>query len=165
MIVEQIKQQAKNKKVNLFFDMDGTCAEYDTRDGAKIKSNQPNFYFSKRPLKSIIKVMKYLSKIKNVTISILSNCHFEEQEQDKLRWLKLYCPFIKQQNIKIIVFEKIKHTKEERPFLKANYLKTVMEGGEPNTDYYLVEDDIKIMEASMKALPELNVVHISMLVK
>ncbi len=95
----------------------------------------------------------------------MSNCHFEEQEQDKLRWLKLYCPFIKQQNIKIIVFEKIKHTKEERPFLKANYLKTVMEGGEPNTDYYLVEDDIKIMEASMKALPELNVVHISMLVK
>ncbi len=164
MIIDKIKEQARTNKVNLFFDMDGTCAEYDTKDGPYIKSNEPGFYFSKRPLKSIIKIMKKLSKIKNVTISILFNCHFVEQEQDKLKWLRVYCPFIKEENVKIIVFEKVKHEKEVRKFLKANYLKSVMEKN-PNAIYYLIEDDIKIMEASMKVLPELRVLHISMLIK
>ena len=38
-----------------------------------IVENKPNFYYEKRPLQTMLKMAKKLSKIKNVTIGILSN--------------------------------------------------------------------------------------------
>lgn len=164
MLVDEIKQTAKNKHVNLFFDMDGTVVEYETGKTGAILKNVAGVYLNARPLKSVLKQVKSLSKNKNITIYIVSHCHYTEQMQEKLVWLKRYMPYIVEENIKITVLTQTKFTKETKPYLKANYIKTIMDK-QPDSVNYLIEDDVPIIRASMKALPELKVVHVSTFVK
>ncbi len=164
MLVDEIKQTAKENKVNLFFDMDGTLVEYETGKKDAIINNLPNVYINARPLKSVLKQVKSLSKNKNITIYIVSNCHYHEQEQEKLAWLNKHMPYVKKENIKILVLSEMEFTTKEKPFLKSKYIKTIMEK-EPASVNYFIEDDVPIIRASMTALPELKVVHVSTFVK
>ena len=123
-LIKEIKTRAKSQKVKVYFDMDGTLAEYDAEDKEKILSNQAGVYLTKRPLKSIINVADKLAKIDNIEICIASNCHFKEQKEEKILWLEKYTPFIKKENINIIVFNDMIFSKEEKDFLKANLTTT-----------------------------------------
>ena len=63
-IVEEIKEYAFNKKVNLYVDMDGVIAEYDF--------GKPLDFLNKRPLLNNIKLLEEISRIKNVDIHIVN---------------------------------------------------------------------------------------------
>ena len=159
-LIKEIKTRAKSQKVKVYFDMDGTLAEYDAEDKEKILSNQAGVYLTKRPLKSIIYVANKLAKIDNIEICIASNCHFKEQKEEKLLWLEKYTPFIKKENINIIVFNNIIFSKEEKDFLKANL---IISNLKQNEFAYLIEDDHKIIRATNK-FSNIKACHMSMFV-
>lgn len=157
-LIKEIKTRAKSQKVKEYFDMDGTLAEYDAEDKEKILSNQAGVYLTKRPLKSIINVADKLAKIDNIEICIASNCHFKEQKEEKLLWLEKYTPFIKKENINIIVFNDMIFSKEEKDFLKANL---IISNLKQNEFAYLIEDDHKIIRATNK-FSNIKACHMSM---
>lgn len=157
-LIKEIKTRAKSQKVKVYFDMDGTLAEYDAEDKEKILSNQAGVYLTKRPLKSIINVADKLAKIDNIEICIASNCHFKEQKEEKLLWLEKYTPFIKKENINIIVFNDMIFSKEEKDFLKANL---IISNLKQNEFAYLIEDDHKIIRATNK-FSNIKACHMSM---
>lgn len=159
-LIKEIKTRAKSQKVKVYFDMDGTLAEYDAEDKEKILSNQAGLYLTKRPLKSIINVADKLAKIDNIEICIVSNCHFKEQKEEKLLWLEKYTPFIKKENINIIVFNDMIFSKEEKDFLKANL---IISNLKQNEFAYLIEDDHKIIRATNK-FSNIKACHMSMFV-
>ena len=159
-LIKEIKTRAKSQKVKVYFDMDGTLAEYDAEDKEKILSNQAGVYLTKRPLKSIINVADKLAKIDNIEICIASNCHFKEQKEEKLLWLEKYAPFIKKENINIIVFNDMIFSKEEKDFLKANLIMSKLK---QNEFAYLIEDDHKIIRATNK-FSNIKACHMSMFV-
>lgn len=159
-LIKEIKTRAKSQKVKVYFDMDGTLAEYDAEDKEKILSNQAGLYLTKRPLKSIINVADKLAKIDNIVICIVSNCHFKEQKEEKLLWLEKYTPFIKKENINIIVFNDMIFSKEEKDFLKANL---IISNLKQNEFAYLIEDDHKIIRATNK-FSNIKACHMSMFV-
>lgn len=159
-LIKEIKTKAKSQKVKVYFDMDGTLAEYDAEDKEKILSNQAGVYLTKRPLKSIIYVADKLAKIDNIEICIASNCHFKEQKEEKLLWLEKYTPFIKKENINIIVFNDMIFSKEEKDFLKANL---IISNLKQNEFAYLIEDDHKIIRATNK-FSNIKACHMSMFV-
>lgn len=159
-LIKEIKTKAKSQKVKVYFDMDGTLAEYDAEDKEKILSNQAGVYLTKRPLKSIIYVANKLAKIDNIEICIASNCHFKEQKEEKLLWLEKYTPFIKKENINIIVFNDMIFSKEEKDFLKANL---IISNLKQNEFAYLIEDDHKIIRATNK-FSNIKACHMSMFV-
>ena len=159
-LIKEIKTKAKSQKVKVYFDMDGTLAEYDAEDKEKILSNQAGVYLTKRPLKSIINVANKLAKIDNIEICIASNCHFKEQKEEKLLWLEKYTPFIKKENINIIVFNDMIFSKEEKDFLKANL---IISNLKQNEFAYLIEDDHKIIRATNK-FSNIKACHMSMFV-
>ena len=159
-LIKEIKTRAKSQKVKVYFDMDGTLAEYDAEDKEKILSNQAGVYLTKRPLKSIINVADKLAKIDNIEICIASNCHFKEQKEEKLLWLEKYTPFIKKENINVIVFNDMIFSKEEKDFLKANL---IISNLKQNEFAYLIEDDHKIIRATNK-FSNIKACHMSMFV-
>ena len=159
-LIKEIKTRAKSQKVKVYFDMDGTLAEYDAEDKEKILSNQARVYLTKRPLKSIINVADKLAKIDNIEICIASNCHFKEQKEEKLLWLEKYTPYIKKENINIIVFDDMIFSKEEKDFLKANLIISKLK---QNEFAYLIEDDHKIIRATNK-FSNIKACHMSMFV-
>ena len=159
-LIKEIKTRAKSQKVKVYFDMDGTLAEYDAEDKEKILSNQAGVYLTKRPLKSIINVADKLAKIDNIEICIASNCHFKEQKEEKLLWLEKYTPYIKKENINLIVFDDMIFSKEEKDFLKANL---IISNLKQNEFSYLIEDDHKIIRATNK-FSNIKACHMSMFV-
>lgn len=157
-LVDKIIEQAKGHKVYVYFDMDGTCVEYKSGEIQLIKGNQPNFFLQKRPLFTVLSIMEKLSKVDNVVVGILSNCYFDEQKADKITWLGKYAPFIKAENINIIVLNNETYTPDTKDYLKANLLKKLHN----DTQYvYLIEDNHQILKATIKS--GLNGEHVSTL--
>jgi len=168
MLEQEIIELAKTKKVIVFFDMDGVCAEYGRPGEDKlIRSNAPGYYFNKRPIQSMLETMERISKIENVEIRILSNCYFPEQKQDKIKWLKIHAPFIKLENITVITLNDETYTKETKDEIKGNYIKVLTEGVDAHVR--LVEDDHGIIKKSnellSKLLPCFRAEHISSLMR
>lgn len=163
MLENKIIELAKANTVKIFFDMDGVCAEYGASDKHLIESNAFGFYLGKRPIYSVLEVMKRLSETSNVEVLILSNCHFPEQKQDKISWLKKFAPFIKKENINIIVLNDEVYTKETKYFIKGNYIKKLTAGSDAAV--FLIEDDHRIIGATRELLPHVNACHISTLIK
>lgn len=158
-LVENIIECTKNNRVSVYFDMDGCCAEYSIAKEA-IKSNQKDYYLNARPINSVIKVMKHLHH-NGVEVKILSNCHYNEQKLDKIKWLSIHAPFIKKENINIIVYANEKFLREEKSNLKPNKLKTLVDKDEI---VYFIEDDHNNIFATTKIFPEIRVFHVSCLI-
>lgn len=160
--IDELKEKTKTQKVKLYFDMDGTCAEYNVGEKNDILTNKKGFYLTKRPLKYILQKMKDFSKMKNVEICVASNCHFKEQKNDKIEWLNKYLPFIKMENINIIVLNEITFKKEEKDFLKGRLIKKTLKDDE---HAYLIEDDHDIIKATNSLnFKNLTACHISTII-
>jgi len=160
MLKDEIKNLSKTQKTLVLFDMNGTLAEYDINEKQDILDNKPNFYLEKRPMKSMIKVAKSLSKTKNVTVGILSNCYFSEQREDKIKWLKKFMPFINFDYAYFNVYNALKFEKEEKNYLKANIIKTI----NGFDKILLIEDNHEIIKATNKVIPN-TAHHLSRLIK
>ena len=163
MLFDEIKKEAKTEKVKVYFDMDGCLVQYGFGEKELIANNHPDFYYDKRPIKTVIKVAKKLSKIKNVEVLIMSCCRFVEQRQDKKRWLKKFAPFFKDENIHIIVYSEETFEKNEKSFLKARKIEKLSQV--ENAKIYLIEDDHRNIQATNQTLSFVEARHISELIK
>ena len=159
-ILDEIIEYAKNNKVCCFFDMDGTCAELRTGEKKRILDNEKGFFLNKRPLKSILSVMEKISKIDNIKVCILSNCYYNEQKQDKITWLKKYAPFVKEENINIIVLTEENYDDKTKHNLKPNKIKSVLK---ENEKAVLFEDNYNIINATNKMFDYICAQHVSTL--
>lgn len=163
MLIDEIKKQSETNKVYMFFDMDGVMAEYGAGEKPFILNNTEGFYYSKRPIKTILRVIEDLSKYENIKISILSNCYYREQKEDKIKWLRQYAPFIREENINIIVLKEETYTKETKDYIKATYIKKLVP--DESATIYLIEDNHGIINATRKMLKNVNANHVSMLIE
>ena len=148
MLIEEIKKEAKDKQVVVFSDMDGVLCEYGAGEKPLIMGNKVGFYLSKRPLYAVISKLEKLSRLQNVEVGIMSNCYYPEQKEDKIKWLEKYCPFIKKENINIIVLTNEVYTKETKDFLKGERLLSITSGS--NKKWYLIEDNHDIINCTNK---------------
>ncbi|MGN1162810.1 MAG: hypothetical protein ACI4T2_02720 [Christensenellales bacterium] len=147
MIIDEIIERAKEKPFRVYFDMDGVCSEERTGEHDLIVANVKDFYFNKRPIKTILKVMQKLNDA-GVEVGILSSCHYLEQADQKKRWLKINAPFVEEKNQHFVVFEELEFTAKEKPYLKAWELERITKGFDG--EFLLVED----RHANIKAANE-----------
>lgn len=159
MIINDIKQLARDNKVVVLFDMDGVFAEYGVGLKEKILSNEQGLFLKSRPLLDNIKKAKKISKIKNVKVGIQSNCHYKEQKEDKKAWLEKYVPFVSKDDINIIALKEIEFEKEAKYSLKAKYIKDKYINGEV---VVLIDDDHRIIKEALKL--GIKVYHVSSLI-
>lgn len=151
MLVDQIKEKAKSKKVIVYSDMDGVLAEYGVGEKPLILANEKDFYLNKRAVHCTIEALKRISEIENVEVGIMSNCYFQQQKQDKILWLERHCPFIKKENINIVVLNDEPHTAQTKDYLKISKLLSI--NHDKDIDFYLIEDNHKIISATNKTRP------------
>ena len=84
MYFKDYLEKYKDKKINIFIDMDGVVADYDV-----ISYNNH-------------KILEEISKMNNVTLIILSVSRNDNQIEGKKKWLKMNMSFINEERINII---------------------------------------------------------------
>lgn len=154
MILDEIRQDAMGGEVFVFFDMDGTIAEYDLVESAPMGDD---FYAQKRPLFSMISKVESLSKDKNVHVGICSICRTKVQKESKILWLKKFLPFLDEQFVHIIVLQDEIFDQDTKRQLKGALL-TRIYGDET---VYLVEDDLRIIKSTKHHFPKIKITHFS----
>jgi hypothetical protein len=140
----------KDKIIDIYFDMDGVLAEYDIG----------NFdYESIRPINTSIMFVKSLLDYKNINIYILSICKTDNVIKQKIDWFKKYMDFFNEDNILLLSKENKDISSEE---YKSNYLKE-----NTNKDHLniVIDDDIRIIKAIKKNNEDINVFHVSSIIK
>jgi hypothetical protein len=122
--LEELKRiKEKNlSKIALFIDMDGVVADYRFGEGKNIENNVPGTYLNKRPIMTVINILKDVSNNFDFDMYILSSCRYKEQAIEKSKWLKKYMPFINKQNQLFV----ISNTFEDRKMLKINEVKQLI---------------------------------------
>ena len=140
-------------KVKIFWDMDGTCASMEMQN--KEHKLEEGFFYSKRPIKTIIDIMRELQD-KGVMTYILSFCSYNYQKEDKLRWIKDYCNFIDEDKI-IIIPRREENVKviEQKQYLKAEYIKDYIK---EDDIVYMVDDNETTLLGTKERIPYINIV-------
>ena len=161
MLIDEIKKDAKSNLVKVFFDMDGVLVEY--RVIQETEFDNVGFYEGLRPIKSSINFAKKLSKIKNVEVCILSNCRRITHKQDKIKWLKKYATFFKEENINIICYEEIENFDKNS---KANVKADLILNLKKKQDFiaYHIDDDTTIIKVE-KTIKDIKINHVSRIFK
>ncbi len=147
MLKDEIIEMSKQKPFRVYFDMDGVCSEERTGEHDKIIANEKDFYLHKRPINTILKVMKELNEA-GVEICVLSSCWFFEQAEQKQKWLKIHAPYMKPENEHFVVYEAICFSEQEKPYLKAKELERLTK--DFDGEFLLIED----RHANIKATNE-----------
>lgn len=140
----------KNKKIDIYFDMDGVFAEYDIG----------NFdYNTIRPINSVINVMKKLIE-DNINVMVLSICKNNNIVDEKYEWISKYLPFLDKE--KCVFLSKEEYPSFESNELKSNYLKDNINKDNINI---LVDDDILVIKKIVKENTDVKVFHISSIIE
>ena len=140
----------RDKKINIYFDIDGVIAEYDVG----------NFdYNTIRPMKSNIKRIEELIKLNNINVELLSICKNNKVVEEKYVWLKKYMPFFNLDKANLI-------SKEEYPDISSQELKSKYLKEHTNSDdiNILVDDDPSIIKHVTKNNDNIKVFHVSSIV-
>lgn len=137
---ELIESEFKDIQLLILVDMDGVIADYEFGRELNFKD--------KRPIKTNIKTLEELSKLKNIELAILSICKHDKEIEEKNIWLDKYALFITKRNI-ISKEGKDESSKE----LKADFLKKIQK--ESNKVIVLIDDDNGILKYLKKEVPEI----------
>lgn len=162
-LINEIKQKAKTMPIKIYFDMDGVCAEQFSSEYEHINSlkKDEEFYPQKRPITTVINIMKDLYKTNNVEVFILSSCVYENQIDQKTKWLEKYVPFIQRENIHIIAWTKLE-SDCDRSVQKAKVLEKLNK--DFDGEYFLIEDNYKNIDATNKYFGKMVAQHVSRII-
>lgn len=136
-----IMELSKNKKLNIYVDMDGVIASYDF--------GKPLEFDKKRPLTTNIKTLENIDKLDNVNLNILSICRTNDQIKEKNDWLNKYAPFFKEENRNIISREN-NNNKESR-ILKTEFIKNLKK-----ENIILIDDDNEVLKTIKKEIDNIT---------
>lgn len=141
----------KDKKIDIYFDMDGVFAEYDIG----------NFdYDTIRPISNVIDTMRKLID-DGINVKILSICKNNKIVSEKHIWLDKYLPFFDKENVYLISKELDENKNYESNELKSNFLKN---NTNKNNINVLVDDDILIIKKVIKENKNVKVFHVSSII-
>lgn len=157
---EKIKEICnKYNKVALFVDMDGTIVEYKVYPEGFVTYESKELFIEAEPVKIIIDKLEELNKINNLEVYILSLSKSNIIKEEKLKWLKKYIPFIKEENYIIPIRENGDYDSDNRKYIKSEKMKEKLNV----YDYViLLDDEDKILKTTQKELKDKGeVFHIS----
>lgn len=158
--VNEIKEICKkNKKVDMYIDMDGTIAEYHLYNPEEISRKMEEEYLKNEPLKNVIDVLEEISKIDNIEMHILSLSKTNEITEKKKIWLKKYTPFIKEKNWIILTKETGDYTNENRNEIKGKNIELRQKDYDKSI---MLDDEQAVLRAAKKMLDnKVEVFHVS----
>lgn len=158
--VNEIKEICKkNKKVDMYIDMDGTIAEYHLYNPEEISRKMEEEYLKNEPLKNVIDVLEEISKINNIEMYILSLSKTKKITEKKKIWLKKYVPFIKEENWIILTKEIGEYSNENRNEIKGKNIELRQEDYDKSI---MLDDEQVVLRESKKILNDkIEVFHIS----
>ena len=158
--VNEIKEICKkNKKVDMYIDMDGTIAEYHLYNPEEISRKMEEEYLKNEPLKNVIDVLEEISKINNIEMYILSLSKTKKITEKKKIWLKKYVPFIKEENWIILTKEIGEYSNENRNEIKGKNIELRQKDYDKSI---MLDDEQVVLRESKKILNDkVEVFHIS----
>lgn len=158
--VNEIKEICKkNKKVDMYIDMDGTIAEYHLYNPEEISRKMEEEYLKNEPLKNVIDVLEEISKINNIEMYILSLSKTKKITEKKKIWLKKYVPFIKEQNWIILTKEIGEYSNENRNEIKGKNIE--LRQKDYDKSIMLDDEQVVLREAKKILNDKIEVFHIS----
>ncbi len=157
--VNEIKEICKkNKKVDMYIDMDGTIAEYHLYNPEEISRKMEEEYLKNEPLKNVIDVEE-ISKINNIEMYILSLSKTKKITEKKKIWLKKYVPFIKEENWIILTKEIGEYSNENRNEIKGKNIE--LRQKDYDKSIMLDDEQVVLREAKKILNDKIEVFHIS----
>ena len=158
--VNEIKEICKkNKKVDMYIDMDGTIAEYHLYNTEEISRKMEEEYLKNEPLKNVIDVLEEISKINNIEMYILSLSKTKKITEKKKIWLKKYVPFIKEENWIILTKEIGEYSNENRNEIKGKNIE--LRQKDYDKSIMLDDEQVVLREAKKILNDKIEVFHIS----
>lgn len=158
--VNEIKEICKkNKKVDMYIDMDGTIAEYHLYNPEEISRKMEEEYLKNEPLKNVIDVLEEISKINNIEMYILSLSKTKKITEKKKIWLKKYVPFIKEENWIILTKEIGEYSNENRNKIKGKNIE--LRQKDYDKSIMLDDEQVVLREAKKILNDKIEVFHIS----
>lgn len=158
--VNEIKEICKkNKKVDMYIDMDGTIAEYHLYNPEEISRKMEEEYLKNEPLKNVIDVLEEISKINNIEMYILSLSKTKKITEKKKIWLKKYVPFIKEENWIILTKEIGEYSNENRNEIKGKNIE--LRQKDYDKSIMLDDEQVVLREAEKILNDKIEVFHIS----
>ena len=158
--VNEIKEICKkNKKVDMYIDMDGTIAEYHLYNPEEISRKMEEEYLKNEPLKNVIDVLEEISKINNIEMYILSLSKTKKITEKKKIWLKKYVPFIKEENWIILTKEIGEYSNENRNEIKGKNIE--LRQKDYDKSIMLDDEQVLLREAKKILNDKIEVFHIS----
>lgn len=133
--IKKIMEERKIKSLGVFVDMDGVIADYRFGEGKDILANKNSVYLKKRPINTIINVLKQINKEIDCKMHILSSCYHAEQAIEKNDWLDKYAPFSENEKRIIVVSDNF----ESRKQMKIDKIIETMKKNQ--YDYVVLIDD------------------------
>lgn len=158
--VNEIKEICKkNKKVDMYIDMDGTIAEYHLYNPEEISRKMEEEYLKNEPLKNVIDVLEEISKINNIEMYILSLSKTKKITEKKKIWLKKYVPFIKEENWIILTKEIGEYSNENRNEIKGKNIELRQKDYDKSI---MLDDEQAVLRVAKKMLDnKVEVFHVS----
>lgn len=158
--VNEIKEICKkNKKVDMYIDMDCTIAEYHLYNPEEISRKMEEEYLKNEPLKNVIDVLEEISKINNIEMYILSLSKTKKITEKKKIWLKKYVPFIKEENWIILTKEIGEYSNENRNEIKGKNIE--LRQKDYDKSIMLDDEQVVLREAKKILNDKIEVFHIS----
>ena len=158
--VNEIKEICKkNKKADMYIDMDGTIAEYHLYNPEEISRKMEEEYLKNEPLKNVIDVLEEISKINNIEMYILSLSKTKKITEKKKIWLKKYVPFIKEENWIILTKEIGEYSNENRNEIKGKNIE--LRQKDYDKSIMLDDEQVVLREAKKILNDKIEVFHIS----
>ena len=158
--VNEIKEICKkNKKVDMYIDMDGTIAEYHLYNPEEISRKMEEEYLKNEPLKNVIDVLEEISKINNIEMYILSLSKTKKITEKKKIWLKKYVPFIKEENWIILTKEIGEYSNENRNEITGKNIELIQK--DYDKSIMLDDEQVVLREAKKILNDKIEVFHIS----
>ncbi|MBQ3475667.1 MAG: hypothetical protein IJH20_05830 [Bacilli bacterium] len=139
----------KDKKIDIYFDMDGVICEYDIG----------NFdYNTIRPINNTINLMKKLID-DGINVYILSICKTNKIVDEKYEYLDKHIPFFDKDKAIFLSKEEINSESKD---MKSDYLTNNINKKNVNI---LVDDDITIIKKITSDNKDVKVFHISSIIE
>ncbi len=151
-------KQFGDKAINVFIDMDGVVADYDML-GFEENKDEEDVYLNKRPVTTIINVLKEVNNLKNVNLYILSVSRNENQIPGKVKWLEKNMSFITKEQINIL-------PREGNDFKPAHELKQIFLKGNTNPDEIniMIDDSHSVLYTLHKSNINVIPLHITSII-
>ena len=138
MFIRDELTKYKDKKIQIYCDMDGVLADYDVGNfGA---------FDKKRPLISNIKLLEELMHEFDIEYHILSICHGVHQVEEKSTWLDKHAPLFKKENRNIIAKDLIEDKNSSN--IKKVFMNNLV--CKDNEVIILIDDDPSVLHTIRK---------------